>query len=113
MADDPFGDVYIVPLIDIIADVKEVLNTESVSLPTEDDIANVHRDSSSNRANPSITAPAQRAGDASYGGGGGGGGGGGWGGGGGGGKPPVIHNGGGQSNDPNTNTSGPNSGYYA
>jgi hypothetical protein len=27
-------------------------------------------------------------------------------------KPPVIHNGGGQSNDPNTSTSAPNSGYY-
>ncbi|KAF2751729.1 hypothetical protein M011DRAFT_371576, partial [Sporormia fimetaria CBS 119925] len=27
-------------------------------------------------------------------------------------KPPIIHNGGGQSNDPNTSTSAPNSGYY-
>ncbi|CAO2657578.1 Nn.00g037040.m01.CDS01 [Neocucurbitaria sp. VM-36] len=27
-------------------------------------------------------------------------------------KPPVIHNGGGQTNDPNTSTSAPNSGYY-
>ncbi|KAF2000702.1 hypothetical protein P154DRAFT_522306 [Amniculicola lignicola CBS 123094] len=27
-------------------------------------------------------------------------------------KPPVVHNGGGQSNDPNTSTSAPNSGYY-
>ncbi|KAF2691924.1 hypothetical protein K458DRAFT_286316 [Lentithecium fluviatile CBS 122367] len=27
-------------------------------------------------------------------------------------KPPIVHNGGGQSNDPNTSTSAPNSGYY-
>lgn len=27
-------------------------------------------------------------------------------------KPPVVINGGGQSNDPNTSTSAPNSGYY-
>ncbi|KAF2705014.1 hypothetical protein K504DRAFT_506481 [Pleomassaria siparia CBS 279.74] len=27
-------------------------------------------------------------------------------------KPPIVHNGGGTSNDTNTSTSAPNSGYY-
>jgi hypothetical protein len=33
VCDDIFGDVYVVPLVDILDDIKEVLNASKVSLP--------------------------------------------------------------------------------
>jgi hypothetical protein len=98
IADDPFGDVYIVPIVDILADVKAVLDAKSVSLPTREDISNVHGDLFSEY--PQVPLAESMHGsfqNDNHGKG----------------KPPVIvHNGGGQSNDPNTSTSAPNSGYW-
>lgn len=123
MADDPFGDLYIVPMVDIVADIRGVLQAKCVFLPNEENISDLNRNYSRNHSNSSIigsigagrmstqnvsrdetgaesTLPKNIPGEElrSKSGEGGGGGDGHSG------KPGsmVIHNGGGQSNDPNT-----------